>query len=1847
MQFLDNDNNSKRNNSDEEALLQESNEHISSITHSPQPASHDFQHALKMKILESRHKKFTMHKILNVLHSCMQPMRFAPVVAVLVIIAIVSQTMNIPSLIKNVSNDPFGEFSKLIISPAYAKDNFELEPETIDSLGVAGDTSYVLTSKESIDTDLIKNSLVVEPNVRYSIKKLSDTKWRITPDEPLPANTIFKVALQTSFYDDQDRLQSRDYAWAYQVKDSFKVVAHIPGDATTGVPTNSGIEIKFSHDNFINYEQYVSIEPSVEHRFEQHGRTLVLVPLNGLQKATVYTVTVKKGLPVSGASQALTEDTTFQFETTGTDSFRSGRSYFNVYEKFSEFTSTEKPVVQVYASNGDGTPVQVDVYSLGSPARYIDALNARDTIPSWAYSKDTYQYDVSGLSQVASFSTDVKKAQYVQFIDFPEALPNGYYAVNFTAGDSVEQSWFQVTNMSAYVNVTKTDTILWAHDMATDAPAAGATISILGKTGSYRADSRGVVKFETPQFLVDDVFEKPHYASIVSGNSQLIIPVSRTSRSYYYSGISDGDDYWRYLYTDRPKYQPTDVIKFWGMVKTRDGSRIDEEVTLELTKNGYVDYYYHPVSIASYDVTLNDVGTYEGDIALEGVRPDYYTIQLRVGDTVLASKYIEVRSYVKPAYQLTLTPDRTRAFSGETINFDVQASFFEGTPVPGLDLVFKMPEGDYPFTTDGEGRAHLTYTKRYQECNDNSYCWPKNVWLRVTPQDSELSEISASQTVYFYGPDVFMESDITYPEAGVGDLTVQTYQADLERKGGPRAGEDIPIAPNTRVTGDVTKITYEKRQTGTYYDFIRKQAYPRYQYDRREELVDQFSFLTDAQGKKTYRLTVEPETSYRVSMKVYDASGRYDRDTEYVYYYNGSKTNMYNSYYQSYYSFDFPSGTTYSIGDTVTADMSNYEGRLPDGDTDAYLFIQLQNGLQEYAVSNSSQYVFSFEGRDVPNIDLVGVYFKDGVYVTTDAGYYRSNRVSLNQKDRELQIQIDTDKDQYAPGEDATLSLRVTDAQGRGQQASVNVNVVDEAYYAVAADTASPLASIYAPVGSGSYYSAFSHKTLTDATAAEMGGCFLAGTEILMADGTTRPIEDVMIGDRVQTFSDPLRLIQDSGTVTKVFSHLVDEYLIINDTLHVTPEHLVYSNHSFRAAGVLKRGDWLLQSDGTKVFVKKIEIRHEPVMVYNFTVEPHHTYIADDFYVHNDKGDGVREFFTDAPLFKSVVTDRNGNASLTFTLPDNITSWRATVQAVSQSLSVGADTANINVSLPVFADVTVSSQYLSQDTPVIRMRAYGTALTQSDEVSFTVTSDTLTPSPENPITAKAFQAAYVELPALSVGTHDVLYSLKTARGEDAIRLPLKVITSDLVARSAEVGELTTETVLSSPYGGSVHVTLGSTARIQLVDPLQRLTWSWGDRVDQSIVRTQSRTMLNELLNEEKKVSNPSPYLYQQADGGIALLPYGGSDLELSARMALVAADSFDTQSLQQFFLNTFNSTSSNREEITLSLLGLAALDTPVMPALNNWRQRDDLSVKEYLYVALAAHELGADELARSIFYSVASQYAHEKSPDIIIKVSDNDSETHQLTALAAVLAASVDAPEHEGLWSSVRGFNWQTEVLVAIEKLAYIQESLHRAVPQDARVTYEVAGKQHEVSFDRSSLYSFEVLPQSVDSVRFTRVEGAVGITSVTERPIELADIERDADIGIRREYYVKGTRTNTFTERDLIEVRLYPTIQSAALDGNYQIVDTLPNGLIPVTKLYQGYYGSGCHAWYPYNIDGQKVKYNIWKSWNNYSQCGNYISYYARVKNRGTYAAEPALMQSLVNPEFINYSESGTITIP
>lgn len=152
------------------------------------------------------------------------------------------------------------------------------------------------------------------------------------------------------------------------------------------------------------------------------------------------------------------------------------------------------------------------------------------------------------------------------------------------------------------------------------------------------------------------------------------------------------------------------------------------------------------------------------------------------------------------------------------------------------------------------------------------------------------------------------------------------------------------------------------------------------------------------------------------------------------------------------------------------------------------------------------------------------------------------------------------------------------------------------------------------------------------------GGCLLYGTLVTLADGSTKLIEELELGDLVKTVSiDGLDSeVEDawktftsssftntpaSSTVTGIQKAQFSYYFLINNLLKITFEHPVMVERSgeyqFLRAKDIIVGDKIYRQDETWVTIDSIERIDENVNVVNINVESQDTYFADGILVHN------------------------------------------------------------------------------------------------------------------------------------------------------------------------------------------------------------------------------------------------------------------------------------------------------------------------------------------------------------------------------------------------------------------------------------------------------------------------------------------------------------------------------------------------------------------------------------------------------------------------------------------------------
>jgi hypothetical protein len=132
-----------------------------------------------------------------------------------------------------------------------------------------------------------------------------------------------------------------------------------------------------------------------------------------------------------------------------------------------------------------------------------------------------------------------------------------------------------------------------------------------------------------------------------------------------------------------------------------------------------------------------------------------------------------------------------------------------------------------------------------------------------------------------------------------------------------------------------------------------------------------------------------------------------------------------------------------------------------------------------------------------------------------------------------------------------------------------------------------------------------------------VAGCFLGDVKVSLANGERKLISDVNIGDVVLSF-DPKADIFSSAVVTSVYTGITKDYLLVNEMLSVTKDHVLWSNEGWIRAEDLKVGHFLLDSSKEPRRVNSIKMCSGLFRIYNlhvFSVE--HTFFANELLVHN------------------------------------------------------------------------------------------------------------------------------------------------------------------------------------------------------------------------------------------------------------------------------------------------------------------------------------------------------------------------------------------------------------------------------------------------------------------------------------------------------------------------------------------------------------------------------------------------------------------------------------------------------
>ncbi len=282
-------------------------------------------------------------------------------------------------------------------------------------------------------------------------------------------------------------------------------------------------------------------------------------------------------------------------------------------------------------------------------------------------------------------------------------------------------------------------------------------------------------------------------------------------------------------------------------MRERDTGAVPASVTVRLLAGGGDGASGDGAPLATNEVHPNAIGAFSGSIALDDVPEGGYTVEWSIGGDVIGSRSIQVDRILKPAYRLEVETGRRVYFQGDQIKVTARATFYEGTPVPGVPL---RVEGivDGSVTTDETGTATARTTVQFDAASQGASTDRDVRSVTVNPARAEEGEISgASREILAFPSTWTIDAATTIVDGQVrvsGSLrAVDRDRLEREIAGGKSLWEldpaGAPMAGKTVTATFIEEIPH-RVQTGTRYDFIEKRVVPVYEYETTERAAGTF-----------------------------------------------------------------------------------------------------------------------------------------------------------------------------------------------------------------------------------------------------------------------------------------------------------------------------------------------------------------------------------------------------------------------------------------------------------------------------------------------------------------------------------------------------------------------------------------------------------------------------------------------------------------------------------------------------------------------------------------------------------------------------------------------------------------------------------------------------------------------------------------------------------------------------------------------------------------------------------------------------------------------------------------------
>ena len=635
----------------------------------------------------------------------------------------------------------------------------------------------------------------------------------------------------------------------------------------------------------------------------------------------------------------------------------------------------------------------------------------------------------------------------------------GVYLVEAVADELRAYTVVVITDLAMVEKASPNgDLLVYAVDRKTGAPQPDAHVDIVKAKNSItsgRTNAEGLFRTRIDSGDDEPAEETAAKNFIILASHRDNFAISDLESFYFLDSPSDHENIQGYIYTDRPIYRPNHKVFFKGILRklTSDNERyraLKSQIVNITIKDS------NDATVSEQQLRLSKYGTFDGDFTLAEEAPlGNYRIVAET-DEGSASGTFDVAEYKKPEYKVNVTTPKKFASAGSKSKFDVDARYFFGAPVANAEVKYYVyrsryypyfgemeePDEDDEYSDydnyydemmlDGEGKldasGHLSVAFDIPESNENDV-WDFQYRLEAQVTDSSRRSMNASASLIATRGNVIATAfpdRYVYNKDETAKITVETR----DYEGRPVRGKvSLKFMLRTWVKVENKVNEYDS------------------DYEMHEEELSSGEVVTNNEGQGVFEFRVAKLGSIAIKTVVHDSGKEYVSLGGFIWS-TGDPNEWSNS---SYFSESFgsiklvPDKKSYRPGDTA-----HVLAILPEDGANILMTTEREGVMAARYVNVAGKTVVldvPIEKNYAPNVFVSVTFVKNGDMYTSD------QRLVVPARDKMLNLEVISNKNEYKPRETASYTILARDANGSPvPDAEVSLGVVDEAIYSLSPD---------------------------------------------------------------------------------------------------------------------------------------------------------------------------------------------------------------------------------------------------------------------------------------------------------------------------------------------------------------------------------------------------------------------------------------------------------------------------------------------------------------------------------------------------------------------------------------------------------------------------------------------------------------------------------------------------------------------------------------------------------------------------------------------------------------------------